>query len=436
MYLIAATLLAAEACPPGARPAISTPPSSIAAGGMPIVTMTGAPPGAPVRVEAHRPDVYGRPILYRSTATFRADRCGRVSLADPPLEAAWTDGDPRGLLWSMSATAEAPGKGWNSGEVRLAADFGADGSVEATGRLEIATSTAMYREVALGADHPGAFFIHPAPGARRPVIILLGGSDGGDGAARFIAPRFLARGYAVLGVPYYQPGYGPGPKIPGLPAAFADIPLDRLEGVLAWIRKRDDAGRVGIYGVSKGAEYALAAASRIEGFDAVAAIVPSDVIWEGWGAGSDTARSSFSWRGAALPFVPYEGMREALGKLARGEPARLRDPHDRGRAANPVRVGPARIAVENIQAPVLVAGGGEDRTWASGTMATAIADTRRARNLPTVALVFPDAGHGLSGTGDIPAEPASARAQRLTFAATLRFFYDALVVRGEKGVRK
>lgn len=206
--------------------------------------------------------------------------------------------------------------------------------------------------------------------------------------------------------------------------------------MLDWIRRRGDVGRVGIYGVSKGAEYALAAASRIQGFDAVAAIVPSDVIWEGWGAGSDKARSGFSWRGATLPFVPYEGMREALGKLARGEPARLRDPHDRGRAANPARVGPARIAVENIRVPVLVAGGGEDRTWASGVMTTAIASARRGRNLPTVALVFPDAGHSLSGTGDIPADPASARAQRLIFSATLRFFHDALVVRGEKGVTK
>ena len=119
-------------------------------------------------------------------------------------------------------------------------------------------------------------------------------------------------------------------------------------------------------------------------------------------------------------------MREALRKLSRGEPMALRDPHDRGRAANSERVAPARIAVENIRVPVLVAGGGKDRTWASGDMTTAIAAARHARKLRTVALVFPDAGHGLSGTGDIPADAADARAQREIFAATVSFFKSTL----------
>lgn len=164
----------------------------------------------------------------------------------------------------------------------------------------------------------------------------------------------------------------------------------------------------------------------MKGIDAVAAIVPSDVVWEGWGAGAGETRSSFSWKGKPLPFVPYEGMREALRKLSRGEPTVLRGPHDRGRAANPERVAPARIAVENIRVPVLVAGGGKDRTWASGDMTTAIANTRLASRLRTVALVFPDAGHGLSGTGDMPADAADARAQRNIFAATVSFFKSAL----------
>ncbi|MEL7232737.1 MAG: hypothetical protein AAGJ85_09540 [Pseudomonadota bacterium] len=54
-----------------------------------------------------------------------------------------------------------------------------------------------------------------------------------------------------------------------------------------------DMESVGLWGVSKGAEYVLIAGERIEGIDAIAAIVPSDVVWEGWGA-NETASITVS----------------------------------------------------------------------------------------------------------------------------------------------
>jgi dienelactone hydrolase len=44
-----------------------------------------------------------------------------------------------------------------------------------------------------------------------------------------------------------------------LPAEFADIPVDRLEQARAWLQQqpRVDADRIGVIGVSKGAEFAL-----------------------------------------------------------------------------------------------------------------------------------------------------------------------------------
>ncbi len=135
---------------------------------------------------------------------------------------------------------------------------------------------------------PGAFLVLPEGVARPPVVIVLGGSEGGDGAARTKAPLFVAAGCAVLGLPYYSPAYGSQPQqVPGLPKAFVDIPLDLVERARDWLRARGDVDgqRIGLYGVSKGAELALAAAARIDGLAAVAAIVPSDVVWEGWGDG-------------------------------------------------------------------------------------------------------------------------------------------------------
>ena len=62
----------------------------------------------------------------------------------------------------------------------------------------------------------------------------------------------------------------------------------------------------------------------------------------------------------------------------------------------------ARIHVEDFRGPLLVVGGQDDQIWASGMMAQNIAERRAAAGLETVALIFPDAGHALSGTGWMP----------------------------------
>jgi len=283
-------------------------------------------------------------------------------------------------------------------------------------------------EIMLGESIPGAFYAAPKGQGPFPAIILLGGSEGGDSAARSLAPRFLEQGYAVLGLPYYSPGFGENPQqFPALPAAFASIPVEKSKTARDWLAARGDvrADDIAIYGVSKGAEFALLAGAKIDGFAAIAAIAASDVVWEGWGTGDGTRPSSFSWQGEALAFVPYEGMSEEFASPTGpdGRP-RLRLPHDKGRNANPDLAVKARIAVETIDEPVLVAGGDADLVWNSGEMAQNIAERRAEAGLATVSLVFTDAGHALSGTGQPDARRSAAdlAAQRVIWPATLDFF--------------
>lgn len=290
------------------------------------------------------------------------------------------------------------------------------------------TAPTPHEEITVGESLPGAFFMKPEGDGPFPAIIYLGGSEGGDRSARRSAPLFLAEGYAVLGLPYYSPAWGDQPQqFPDLPRAFAEIPVDSAETAKNWLAARDDirGEDIGIYGVSKGAEFALLAGSKIEGFAAIAAIVPSDVVWEGWGTGDGSRPSSFSWRGKALPFVPYEGMNEEFANPTgpNGRP-RLRLPHDKGRNANPALAVAARIDVTRIDEPVLVAGGDADLVWNSGEMAQNIAEIRAAAGLRTVSLVFTDAGHALSGNG-APSErraEADTEAQKVIWPATLNFF--------------
>lgn len=287
----------------------------------------------------------------------------------------------------------------------------------------------LSNEILIGETMPGSFFAKPDGEGPFPALIVIGGSSGGDDTARRLARRFISEGYAVFGLVYYSPSwFGRPAQFPDLPAAFDAIPVELAGEARTWLCSRSDVrcDRVGVYGVSKGAEFALLAGSLIEGFAAVAAIVPSDVVWEGWGPGTEWGQnSSFSWQSEPLPFVPYIGMEEEFAKYSTGERPRLRIPHDRGRHANPDRTVAARIGVENIDEPVFVAGGDADDVWNSGEMAQNISETRSAAGLETVALIFTDAGHGLSGDGsNIEGwyEEPELEAQRAIWPATLEFF--------------
>jgi len=288
-------------------------------------------------------------------------------------------------------------------------------------------------ELPLGDAFPGAFVItsrdHPGP---RPALVILGGSEGGNRSALNSAPVFAADGYTVLAFPYYSPAwFGQTAAIPELQRGFSELPVDYLESAVTALRQRPDVDpdRILLMGGSKGAEYVLLAGSLIPddsaggGFCGIVADVPSDVVWEGWGPRADSAPedgpfSGFSWRGEALPFVPYTDMSRALD---RKDSYTMTEAHENGRADNPLQVAAARIAVETIDEPVFVIGGDLDTTWASGKMARTIAERRSDAGLETESYVYTDAGHGAGGHPLSRTSPANNAARQENFPAMMDF---------------
>ncbi len=414
-------------------------------------------PGQAVRLQAQRAvqTFTGQVALFQSQAVFKANAQGQVDLSStaPEPGSSYEGADVRGLLWSMKAgPGEFKGKPFGRIEFRLLAS---DAAPDATPLAEAALTlrNALPEVITRKVDaFPGAVFASMPGATRRPTLILLGGSEGGSMITRDAAP-WASRGYAVLALPYYSPPqWGPtGPKppeLPSLPSAFINIPVDRLEQARDWLAHQPeaDATRIGVMGTSKGAEFALLAGVKMPWIRAVAAIVPTDVVWEGWGQTPGPngvqggASPSFSWKGEPYAFVPYQDFAQEFAGLATGQPVKIRRPHDKGRASvAPERLAQARIPVEQIAAPVLVAGADDDQLWDSGGMAANIAAARQRAGLRTVSLVFPDAGHFLGGTGTGPSThyndgpmknggtpAATARAQAATHAALVRFFADSL----------
>lgn len=263
---------------------------------------------------------------------------------------------------------------------------------------------------------PHAVVYRQAGDAARPVVVILAGAEGGNGAGRRFGPVLARLGYAAVSLPYYSADwgdFGPPPELPELSGSFIDIPVDQIAALRETLRSTPgvDVERFGLFGGSKGSEFALIAASRYPWIDAVVAYTPSDLVWEGWGlemVEAEGTRSSFSFEGRPLPFMPYRGFVDGL--MAGPGQADLRAIHENGRADHPEREAAARIPVEAYAGPLMVIAGDRDALWNSGRMARNIVVAREAEGLETIALIYPEAGHDLAGDGGPRQDPRSGGA--------------------------
>ena len=178
----------------------------------------------------------------------------------------------------------------------------------------------------------------------------------------------------------------------------------------------------------------MIAATRFPWLRVVVGIVPSDVVWEGWGTNAaDGTSSFFAWNGRPLPFTPYYFMTETIATLSKGERGSLTVPHLEGRRGASERTAAARIPVERYRGAMFIAGGDLDRTWPSGVMDQSIAELRAEKRRTTIAISFAGAGHGLAGTGWEPMNypgnetlVADAAAHQIIWSRMRAFFCDEL----------
>ena len=263
------------------------PANPVLAGEPLTISLSGLPANTDVKITAERVVVaFGqgdKRALYRADAIYTTDADGRLDLAKAaPKSGTYKGADIRGLFWSMVPTATEISADRKIMQVRLSVTNGDKELANATIDFINALPTVKVEKVE---KFPGAVFASLPGIEKRPVIIVLGGSEGGSSTAREESPRLASRGFAVLGLPYYSPPVWPSParEIAELPEAFADIAVDRLNAVYAWLRTRDDvdSARIAIYGGSKGAEFALIAASNFSWITSVVASVPSDVVLVG-----------------------------------------------------------------------------------------------------------------------------------------------------------
>jgi dienelactone hydrolase len=194
-----------------------------------------------------------------------------------------------------------------------------------------------------------------------PGILRLGGGEGGIqvGDAETIA----SEGYAVFAIAYFG--------MEGLPSDLQEVPLEYFGKAIKWMKHSIyiDATKLAVIGVSRGSTLALLLPTIYRDFEAIVAIAPSHVVWQShylnWN--HYAVRSSLSYHGKALPFVPYDFSNKAASAACNSETAACVGMYEQSLKQRQ-RVRAALIPVERIRAPVLLLSGKADSMWPSSKM--------------------------------------------------------------------
>lgn len=420
------------------------------------IRFTGAQPSQIIRIRASTLDDDNR--HWSSHVEFRADASGTIDLSSAaPLSGTYDGVSPMGLLWSMYLAPEHH-DGRAIFAKKTVAPNAVDFAAESHGR-PVATATfqriflapgteardlridatAQHENPTVGSHNGGSLgsrsgdvpqghfiarlFIPPtsAPSGsatKLPVVIVLGGSGGGFDLDK--AAVLSRHGFATLALAYFG--------VPPLPSWLHRVPLDYFEAALAWLASHPelDMHRLGILGVSRGAELSLLLASTFHQIHAVVAFAPSSVAWAAGGREKETGEVIPAWtfRGSPVPFasLPLRSfmLRSAIPVVVFRRPVLFRNLF-RAALRNRESVARGTIPVENIRGPILLVTGGDDHLWPASGMAEAILARLKSNGFTHSAdhLHYRQAGHMLR----YPFLPTTCRESRNPHLRNARFSY-------------
>ena len=359
------------------------------------IRLSGFPPHHEVTVRA---SVHGRQGRdWSSHAVFQTDERGAVDLASAsPRSGCYTGADVEGLVWSLSPEGEAPKAPFEESNLQpfhitFAAEM--DGVSVTAATIERTVLPTGCRAIVVKQDGLVGTLYRPASDGPFPTVLVVGGSQGGQGFSGQCAALLAGHGYASLALSYFADE--------GLPAQLVNIPLEYFARALSWLSAqpyaRDD--RSAIIGRSRGGELALLLGATFPEVRAVVAYCPSNVVWGGIRGINMLEESAWSYRGSPVPHITPSVTQAQQDEIFLGpRPIALRPLFDL--PIDPLAASAAEIPVERIRGSVLAFSGNEDRMWPAGRMCEAVMERLAKHHHP-----YPFAHHDYVGAGHLLRAP-------------------------------
>lgn len=194
---------------------------------------------------------------------------------------------------------------------------------------------------------------------KAPCIIVLSGSDGGLEKSQNIAMLLASRGYVSLAMSYFG--------MDGQTPYLDQIPLENIQEALQILSENPhvDPNRIGIYGRSKGAEYALASISKFHEFKSAVLNAPSNQVYEGLRGKMNSHHSSWTFKNQEVPYTKFSILKLLQSKVLPQHPEKAPD---------------SLIDVHDSGTNILLIASTKDEVWDSKDSAIQIAKTIPAEN--------------------------------------------------------
>lgn len=336
-------------------------------------------------------------VKWSSEALYSANEKGFVRLKrNGPITGSYSGVDPMGLFWSMQS--EKPGMLFKApNEMVMRLSLWIDRHRVMTKEIKRYQQSPDVKRITVEEkDIVGTLFL-PSSTKPLPVIVTLSGSNAEISENR--AQLLASHGFAALVLSYF--------RAEGLPSNLENIPMEYFAKVFEWLKAHPDIDgtRIGLYGVSRGAELALLLGTlHPETFRGIVAAVPSSHVF-----GSLGTRDLPAWTLNGKPVLPSSPVpeREAEDELGKDPQYPLTTtPQFLKAMENRKAFEMGAIPVEKIQCPLLLISGGDDQIWPSGIFATQIKKRLHQHHskVSCKLLHYPKAGHQI-GVPFLPGNP-------------------------------
>jgi hypothetical protein len=245
---------------------------------------------------------YADAVRWQSRATFVSDDDGQVDVTRrAPVSGTYEGVAPMGFFWSMDLVPGEmqpvpPGAIMLPVPIRLEAE-GADGRRAEITIVRRVAGPGVTRHVIRTDGIVGTLFLPPGPGPHSAVMVVSGGGGGLD---EFRGAILASHGYAALALGHFA--------VEGRPRGLVNIPLEYFETAIGWMRAQTwfDSRLLAVWGASRGGELALLLGATFPEINAVAAWVPSGVVFWALGMaepGDTRPRAAWTFRGRAIPYL-------------------------------------------------------------------------------------------------------------------------------------